>query len=210
MIQIYVVSNHAYTTNSETKNVPVTPPLFPLIVATTPMYINKYTMERMVNARFMCSLESQRLLSENQCGFVHRVILFIVKRSRWPYWFMYYYFKGMRSNHILRYCLQKKKKKKSRSLQYNVEIKHRFRWSVAFRFHVSFTSVHRRSLSHRHYNVRICSSLPQLCVNTTWVLHKVTSCLLLFLTQTLTTFRNCTRTCYMKQRRSFPSRSLAK
>ena len=105
---------------------------------------------------------------------------------------------------------KKKKKKKSRSLQYNVEIKHRFRWSVAFRFHVSFTSVHRRSLSHRHYNVRICSSLPQLCVNTTWVLHKVTSCLLLFLTQTLTTFRNCTRTCYMKQRRSFPSRSLAK
>ena len=64
MIQIYVVSNHAYTTNSETKNVPVTPPLFPLIVATTPMYINKYTMERMVNARFMWSLESQRLLSD--------------------------------------------------------------------------------------------------------------------------------------------------
>ena len=25
---------------------------------------------------------------------------------------MYYYFKGMRSNHILRYCLQKKKQEK--------------------------------------------------------------------------------------------------
>lgn len=65
---------------------------FPLNVVTTSMYVNKYTMERMINARFMWSLESQRLLSENQCGFVRWVILFIVKRSRCPYWFMYSYF----------------------------------------------------------------------------------------------------------------------
>lgn len=201
MIQIYVVSNHAYTTNSETKNVPS-----PLLFFHWLLQPHRCTLISIPWKEWsmldLCGHWNHSVFSRRTS-----VILFIVKRSRCPYWFMYYYFKGMRSNHILRYCLQKKKQKKSRSLQYNAEIKHRFRWSVAFRFHVSFSSVHRRSLSHRHYNVRICSSLPQLCVNTTWVLHKVASCLLLFLTQTLTTFRNCTRTWYMKQ---FPSSSIAK
>ena len=119
---------------------------FPLIVTIISMYINKYAIERMVNTRFIWSLESQRLFSEKQSGFVQWVILLILKRSRCSSSFFLLFsssfFLSSFSSYFLSYYLKKKVE------VYNtLKILHPFR-SVAFRFHTSCTSIHRRFLSH--------------------------------------------------------------